>query len=150
LSHEAPDLEQISLKARQYIYHYDSDKNGALDFLEFSKLIFTHPELLGTAIMLRSYFVDADLNKSGNLDKYEMKQMMKSFMEDSGYPLPPQQEFDAFIDKIMKESDINKDGYIDYSEFVAFVLRKDAEIPLFQVLISHSQDILYHDPFGIY
>lgn len=150
MSSDAPDTDQIALKARQYIYHYDSDKNGALDFLEFSKLIFTHPELLGTAIMLRSYFTDADKDGNGTLDKNEMSQMMKSFMKDSGYQLPSEKEFQEYIDKIMIESDKNEDGFIDYTEFVAFVLRKDTDIPLFQILISNSQDVLYHDPFGIY
>ena len=52
-----PNIIEIQQRAHNLLHSFDANKSRDLDFLEFSKLLFRHPKLFGTAVMLRSYFI---------------------------------------------------------------------------------------------
>eukprot|EP00976_Prorocentrum_cordatum_P082978 1185056-Prorocentrum_minimum.AAC.1 len=44
------------MKARRLVKLFDVDKNGKLSFDEFAGLVLQSPELMGTAVNVRTYF----------------------------------------------------------------------------------------------
>ena len=59
-SQEEISFDDLQYKVTQMFSDYDKDGSGAIDFLEFLRMVFSNPQLFGTATMLRSYFVEAD------------------------------------------------------------------------------------------
>lgn len=58
---------------------------------------------------MKKVFREIDFNKSGKLDKNEILRAMKEM----GNPMTPQE-----VDDVMRECDKDKDGQINYDEFV--------------------------------
>jgi hypothetical protein len=69
LSPSPPNQDLLFAQARTYLRKYDLDKSGDLNILEFNKLIMSHPDLIGTTLLLRQYFGPADKNSDCVLDK---------------------------------------------------------------------------------
>ena len=144
----APDLGAVHSRCRSYFGSYDTNKNRALDFHEFVQLIFRQPELLGTAVMLRSYFAAADTNKDDGLSSEELRGMMAAFYSDKSLPIS-ESELAALTARIMLHADTNKDGVVDYKEFVAYFVRSEEPFPLFKMLLSIcSEDNGLHDYYN--
>ena len=49
-----PDVLAIAAQVNELMHLFDPDKSGDLDFLEFSRLIYSHPKLLGKNASLYS------------------------------------------------------------------------------------------------
>ena len=139
LSCEEPNLDEINSKTVQYMAYYDRNKDQGLTLLEFIRLVFAHPELLGNACMMRMYFKQADLNNDDKLDKNEIHEMMKKFLKNSGLPLPP--DFDEMIQNILNDADKDKDGFVDYTEFMEYFIRNPNRVELFNILLNFSKDL---------
>jgi len=97
------DTDKMSEQELQYHYFkmHDADNNNMLDGQELIKSVFHHH--------------DADNHEGGGAKPEE-----KIFSEE---------EMMAMIDPILEDDDKNKDGFIDYGEFVAAQMRAAANAP---------------------
>uniref|UniRef100_A0A5K4F4R6 16 kDa calcium-binding protein n=1 Tax=Schistosoma mansoni TaxID=6183 RepID=A0A5K4F4R6_SCHMA len=100
-------------KAEEVIKLYDEDKDGKISKNEFMKA--TNKKLSQTDVScaaLRKIFREMDKNKDRTISKQELKNYMKS---DCNFIFPIQ--VDQWVDKYDK----NKDGRLNYEEFIEFV-----------------------------
>lgn len=68
------------------------------------------------------YFKLHDYDHNNKLDGIELMNAMTHYHDEDGDGKNPQytdDEMGQMIDQILEEDDLNKDGYIDYPEFVA-------------------------------
>ena len=92
-----------------YFSSIDTDKNGKIDYTEFiaacmQKKVFLTEERLYEA------FTTLDTDHNGKITKDELMNVLKLQSSD-----------DEFIKDLMKKADKNKDGVIDYKEFLEFM-----------------------------
>ena len=67
------------------------------------------------------YFKLHDYDNNNKLDGIELANAMTHFHEEDGTENPTtytDEQLSSMIDQILEEDDMNKDGYIDYTEFV--------------------------------
>jgi len=83
----------------QFFLVHDYDHNSKLDGLELLKSIIHHEHQ----------------HREGHDEKKEE-------------PQQDPEQFASFIDTLMDDNDTNKDGYLDYMEYMAFVKRQQAEV----------------------
>ncbi len=93
----------------KYFSSIDTDKNGKIDYTEFlaaclEKKVFLKEEKLYEAFSM------LDTNHNGKISKEELMSVLK---------LEPQN--DKYISELIKKADKNKDGVIDYKEFLEFM-----------------------------
>ena len=82
----------------------DADKNGTIDFAEFSVMMTKHQRKLSLMAAFKVY----DKNGDGKITAAEMQAALKEL----GDKIPAETAA-----KMMKDADANGDGVIDYSEF---------------------------------
>ena len=94
----------------------DSNRNGFIDYTEFiAGCLQSHNYLKENH--LKSAFSYYDKDSNGNICLDELKQCLQS--EELTLP-------DSAIEKLMKEVDSNKDGIIDYNEFI-IMMKKNTD-----------------------
>ncbi|KAL2895315.1 Calcium-dependent protein kinase 29 [Bienertia sinuspersici] len=97
---------------KQLMEAADVDKSGTIDYMEFITATM-HRHRLDKEENLYNTFQYFDKDNSGYITRDELKQVMTEFgMGD-----------DATIDEILNDVDTNKDGRINYEEFVAMMKR---------------------------
>merc|ERR1719244_695031 len=94
------------------IKEVDGDRNGYVDFDEFLSLMSRKVSKTDMKKELMSAFKTFDRNGDGFIIKSEFQKVMKKHGE---------KMTSKEIDKMIKESDIDKDGKINYVEFVKMV-----------------------------
>ena len=105
-------LKKLGIKENEissYFNSIDTDKNGKIDYTEFlaatiEKKVFLKEERLYEA------FSAFDLDNDGKITKEEILSVLK---------LEPNK--DTFVKDLIKNADTNKDGVIDYKEFLEFM-----------------------------
>lgn len=100
--HENEALDEI----RKIMQRVDSNSSGSIDYSEFLTACADRQTLVQTQ-NLKVAFEAFDLDGNGKINREELKEMLgKVDVEDE------------VIDKIMDQVDVNKDGDIDFDEFV--------------------------------
>ena len=94
----------------------DSNRNGFIDYTEFIAGCLQSTNYLKEN-HLKSAFAYYDKDSNGNICLDELKQCLQS--EELTLP-------DSAIEKLMKEVDSNKDGIIDYNEFI-IMMKKNTD-----------------------
>jgi calcium-dependent protein kinase len=84
----------------------DTDKSGKIDYTEFLAACLDKKNYLRTE-RLTEAFQMLDLDKSGKISKQELKDALKF-----------DQVEDSVFEKYIEQYDLNKDGEIDYNEFL--------------------------------
>ena len=100
---------------RQIIEEIDEDKSGTIDFKEFLALMARKMEDSDVEDDLLEAFRVFDRDGNGRISSHEMRFVMLS----SGEELSEQD-----IEDMIKEADVDGDGFIDYSEFVKIMMSK--------------------------
>ncbi|RMZ88738.1 hypothetical protein DV736_g4030, partial [Chaetothyriales sp. CBS 134916] len=100
---------------RDMINEVDVDQSGAIDFDEFLKMMSTTLKPIDVDQETRAAFAVFDKDGSGTISADELRQVMKSLGEDLT---------DAEIDEMIREADKDRDGTIDYEEFVQLLSPK--------------------------
>jgi len=132
---EPPNVGKVHQSVSFLMDTYDKDRSRKLDFLEFQAMAFHHPELFGTATMLRSYFCEADTNNDDVLSKEEFDPMIKKLLADSNIPMA-ESKVQKTCDDLFKAIDANEDGEVDYVELCNYLLRNESAVPLFGMVMS--------------
>ncbi|KIW82217.1 hypothetical protein Z517_05244 [Fonsecaea pedrosoi CBS 271.37] len=91
------------------INEVDVDRSGSIDFEEFLKMMSTTVKAQDFAHETRAAFNVFDKDGSGTISADELRQVMKSLGENLT---------DEEIDEMIREADKDKNGTIDYEEFV--------------------------------
>jgi len=91
------------------INEVDVDHSGSIDFEEFLKMMSTTVKAQDFAHETRAAFNVFDKDGSGTISADELRQVMKSLGENLT---------DEEIDEMIREADKDKNGTIDYDEFV--------------------------------
>ncbi|KAJ9602693.1 hypothetical protein H2200_012887 [Cladophialophora chaetospira] len=97
------------------INEVDVDHSGAIDFDEFIKMMSTTVKAQDFAHETRAAFNVFDKDGSGTISADELRQVMKSLGENLT---------DEEIDEMIREADKDKNGTIDYEEFVQLLSPK--------------------------
>ncbi|XP_078156084.1 calcium-dependent protein kinase 29-like [Carex rostrata] len=98
------------VEVQQLLEAADVDNSGTIDYLEFTTAMM-HRHKLEKEENLVKAFKHFDKDNSGFITKDELQQAMSEYgMGD-----------DAIIDDVLNEVDIDKDGKINYDEFVAMM-----------------------------
>jgi len=97
------------------INEVDVDHSGSIDFEEFLKMMSTTVKAQDFAHETRAAFNVFDKDGSGTISADELRQVMKSLGENLT---------DEEIDEMIREADKDKNGTIDYEEFVQLLSPK--------------------------
>ncbi|EXJ84667.1 calmodulin [Capronia epimyces CBS 606.96] len=97
------------------INEVDIDHSGSIDFEEFLKMMSTTVKAQDFAHETRAAFDVFDKDGSGTISADELRQVMKSLGENLT---------DAEIDEMIREADKDRNGTIDYEEFVQLLSPK--------------------------
>ncbi|KAK5210815.1 hypothetical protein LTR47_001536 [Exophiala xenobiotica] len=97
------------------INEVDIDNSGSIDFEEFLKMMNTNVKAHHFADETRAAFNVFDKDGSGTISAEELRQVMKSLGENLT---------DAEIDEMIAEADKDRNGTIDYEEFVQLLSPK--------------------------
>jgi len=97
------------------INEVDIDHSGSIDFEEFLKMMSTTVKAHHFADETRAAFNVFDKDGSGTISAEELRQVMKSLGENLT---------DAEIDEMIAEADKDRNGTIDYEEFVQLLSPK--------------------------
>ncbi|KAK4941471.1 hypothetical protein LTR10_018615 [Elasticomyces elasticus] len=97
------------------INEVDVDNSGAIDFDEFLKMMSTTVRAQDFAQETRAAFDVFDKDGSGTISADELRQVMKSLGENLT---------DAEIEEMIREADKDRNGTIDYEEFVQLLSPK--------------------------
>eukprot|EP00792_Barthelona_sp_PAP020_P004965 TRINITY_DN2433_c0_g1_i1.p1 TRINITY_DN2433_c0_g1~~TRINITY_DN2433_c0_g1_i1.p1 ORF type:complete len:149 (-),score=29.94 TRINITY_DN2433_c0_g1_i1:32-478(-) len=92
----------------------DTDASGTVEFSEFLAMMAKKVREADSAEDLKKAFRFFDKDKTGKISAYELKNILTTM----GEPLSIE---DA--DKLIEVADRNKDGEIDYEEFVNFMMQ---------------------------
>ncbi|KAH6799893.1 calcium-dependent protein kinase 29 [Perilla frutescens var. hirtella] len=104
-------LKKLALKA-------DVDNSGTIDYMEFITATM-HRHRLDKEDNLRKAFQYFDKDSSGFITRDELRQAMTEYgMGD-----------DATIDEVLDDVDTDKDGKINYEEFVEMMKKGTVEFP---------------------
>ena len=90
----------------------DTDKNGKIDYTEFIVSAIDKKSLL-TEERLYDAFCELDRDHDGKITKEELIKVLKLQNSD-----------DSYISKLIKNADQNKDGAIDYKEFLEYMKKE--------------------------
>nr|XP_004662458.1 calmodulin-like protein 5 [Jaculus jaculus] len=107
------DLSEEELKA--LIAKVDTDGDGTISFEEFLAAVTRHMKGASTEEELRAVFQAFDTNGDGHITVDELKQAMAQIGEQLS-----QEELDTMI----READVDKDGKVNYEEFVRVLNQK--------------------------
>lgn len=131
-------MARVAFLTASLLSTFDGDRSGDISFLEFIKAIHSHPELLCHTHSMRSHFEAADVDSNGSLTETEVEAMLRNMMQISGTPVPT--DLSVEIARIFAFCDDNKDGRIEYPEFVKYFVRSNAEdsnvLPFFSLLLA--------------
>ena len=94
---------------QQMINEVDADGNGTIDFAEFVTLMARKMKNADKDAEIREAFNVFDRNGDGKISADELRQIMARLGENLS---------DEEINQMIREADTNKDGVIDYEEFV--------------------------------
>ncbi|KIV93842.1 hypothetical protein PV10_05027 [Exophiala mesophila] len=97
------------------INEVDADSSGSIDFDEFMKMMSTTVKPTDFAHETRAAFNVFDKDGSGTISADELRQVMKSLGENLT---------DEEIDEMIREADKDRNGTIDYEEFVQLLSPK--------------------------
>jgi len=97
------------------INEVDIDSSGSIDFDEFLKMMSTTVKAQDFAHETRAAFDVFDRDGSGTISADELRQVMKSLGENLT---------DQEIDEMIREADKDRNGTIDYEEFVQLLSPK--------------------------
>jgi len=97
------------------INEVDVDHSGSIDFDEFLKMMSTTVKAQDFAHETRAAFNVFDKDGSGTISADELRQVMKSLGENLT---------DEEIDEMIREADKDRNGTIDYEEFVQLLSPK--------------------------
>jgi len=94
------------------INELDADHSGAVDFDEFLKMMSSKATHFDTQTELRNAFAVFDRDGSGTIDASEIGNVLKAMGEDLT---------DGDIEEMISQADVDKNGTIDFDEFVKFM-----------------------------
>ena len=100
---------------KQMINEIDFDKNGVIDFNEFSYLMVKKMNGNDTEEELLEAFKVFDRDGNGYVTSHELRCVMTTLCEETS----PEE-----IEEMIKEADIDGDGQVDYQEFVKMMMSK--------------------------
>ncbi|XP_034878289.1 calmodulin-like [Mirounga angustirostris] len=107
------DLSEAELK--EFIAQVDTDGDGVISFQEFLAEVVKRMKSWGSEQDMQEVFRTFDLDGNGRISVDELKQAMAKL----GQTLS-QEELDAMI----QEADTDKDGQVDYKEFLRILSQK--------------------------
>lgn len=107
------DISEDELK--MLIAQVDTDGDGVISFQEFLEAMVKRMKSWGSEQEMREVFRAFDLNGDGHISVDELKQAMAKLGE-----LLSQEELDTMI----QEADVDKDGQVNYEEFMRILSQK--------------------------
>ncbi|EFB23090.1 hypothetical protein PANDA_009126, partial [Ailuropoda melanoleuca] len=107
------DLSEAELK--HLIAQVDTDGDGVISFQEFLAEMVKRMKSWGSEQDMREVFRAFDLDGNGHISVDELKQAMSTLGEKLS-----QEELDAMI----QEADVDKDGQVNYEEFLRILSQK--------------------------
>lgn len=129
-------MVELELEARKLMSSFDArdedgNRDGELHFHEFVAAVHSHPELVGTAALLRPYFEASDVDCDAQLSLSELQEMLKRLLHDLGVPEMFRQEIASTAEDIMTAIDSSGSGAVEFSELCDFFIRprKEDQLP---------------------
>jgi len=105
-------------EAMELIKEVDTDKNGEIDFEEFTQMMLKR-QAAGRMLTEEEEIIRAfklfDANGDGSITAEEMRTMMKNL----GSDLTPEE-----VELLIREADYDGDGTLDLQEFTRFMMTK--------------------------
>jgi calmodulin len=98
---------------QEMIEEVDEDKNGTIDFREFLGLMAKKMKETDTEEELIEAFKVFDRDGNGKISSHELRFVMTSAGEDLS---------EEDIEEMIHDADTDKDGFIDYEEFVKLMM----------------------------
>lgn len=102
-------------EVKDMIKNTDTSKNGMLDFKDFHELMSKVANTSDSDEEIREAFKVFDRDNSGSISASELKRVMTMF----GEKLTEEE-----VDQMINEADVDRDGQIDYEEFVRMMTAK--------------------------
>lgn len=99
------DAEAAEQEALQLMDDLDTNRDGALSIVEFAQVA-ARPRLSISRTMVKRTFESMDLDGDGMITPLEMKESLGDLIDD------------AYIEKIFRQADTNKDGMLTFEEFL--------------------------------
>ncbi|KAF9649947.1 putative calmodulin [Thelephora ganbajun] len=108
-------LDPTEAEIRKMINEIDSDGDGTIDFREFLTMMAMKMNDADSGEEIKEAFKVFDRDGSGYISAAELKQVLASLGE---------RLTDDEIDMMIGEVDVDRDGQIDYEEFVNMMMSK--------------------------
>ena len=108
-------LNPPEVESRGMINEDDTDENRPIDFSEFFKLLATKRKDQDTKEKFNEAFDVFDKDGKGLITIAELRHVMKNLGE---------KFTDEEIDEMIRDADLDKDGHINYEEFVIMMMDK--------------------------
>lgn len=100
---------------RRMIAEVDKNTNSMVEFEEFVMLMRKHKALVDREADMRQAFRSFDANDDGSISREELRQAMERLGEKLS---------EAELDAMISAADLNKDGKVNYEEFMRMWLQK--------------------------
>ncbi|XP_037367380.1 calmodulin-like protein 5 [Talpa occidentalis] len=100
---------------KEIIARVDTDGDGAISFQEFLAEMAKRMKAGGSEMELREIFKVFDQNGDGHISVDELKQAMVKI----GQPMSQED-----LDMMIQQADVDKDGQVNYEEFVKILTQK--------------------------
>ncbi|CUV04485.1 unnamed protein product [Cryptosporidium hominis] len=112
--HKIQNVSQLGDDIDNLLMELDTDGNGRIDYTEFIAASIDH-KLYEQESLCKAAFKVFDLDMDGRISPQELSRVLNiTFLQEAFEQ--------STIDSLLKEVDINQDGYIDFNEFMKMMM----------------------------
>ncbi|XP_048886508.1 calcium and integrin-binding protein 1-like [Brienomyrus brachyistius] len=131
-----PELKSNPFKERICLVFSTSDnKDGSLTFEDFLDLLSAFSDSATSDIKSHYAFRIFDFDDDGTLDRKDLERLVNCLTGDTDETRLTSDEMKQLINNILEESDIDKDGTVNLSEFQHVISRSPDFVSSFKIVL---------------